>query len=177
MQTDVLRLQNIDAEPLKELLARFGLKLHFCPASEPIPGSYWGAEEAGLKADGLYARADTPLHSILHETSHFICMDSGRRQNLDTDAGSDEAEENAVCYLQILLAGELASLGRERMFADMDSWGYSFRLGSSRAWFEQDAADALAWLIGHGLVDDRKRPNYRLRPWQKLPSTALNPAI
>ncbi|MDH3763919.1 MAG: hypothetical protein OEU50_23315 [Gammaproteobacteria bacterium] len=175
MPTDVLRLQDIDARPLTKLLARYGLKLILSAAADPIPGSYWGAEEAGLKADRLYARADTPLHSILHESSHFICMDCGRRQTLDTDAGSDEAEENAVCYLQILLADELACLGRERMFADMDSWGYSFRLGSSRAWFEQDATDALAWLIGHGLVDNRKRPNYRLRLWQKFPLNRSKP--
>lgn len=163
MPTDVLRLADVDAAPLRELLARFDLKLQFCPPLEPIPGSYWGDEEAGLRNDRLYARGDTPLHSILHEASHFICMDSVRRQNLDTDAGSDEAEENAVCYLQIVLAGELAGLGRERMFSDMDAWGYSFRLGSSRAWFEQDADDASSWLIGHGLVDRHHRPRYRLR--------------
>jgi hypothetical protein len=100
----------------------------------------------GLRANQLYARPDSPLHSILHEAAHYICMDSDRRQNLDTDAGSDDAEENAVCYLQVLLAD-----------------GYSFRLGSSRAWFEQDAEDALAWLTGHGLVDHDRRPQYRLR--------------
>ena len=163
MPTEVLRLQNIDAAPLVQLLARFDLRLQFCPAGEPIPGSYWGEEEAGLRGNRLYARDDTPLHSILHESSHFICMDGTRRQHLDTDAGSDEAEENAVCYLQVLLADELPGLGRERAFADMDNWGYSFRLGSSRAWFEQDAADALAWLIEHGLVDSRQRPKYSLR--------------
>jgi len=35
----------------------------------------------------------------------------------------------------------------------MDAWGYSFRLGNSRAWFEQDAADARAWLQQHGILD------------------------
>ena len=84
-----------------------------------------------------------------------------RRRLLDTNAGSDEAEENAVCYLQILLADEIDSLGRERMFSDMDSWGYSFRLGSSRAWFEEDAEDALGWLITH--CPNRKRQQNRHR--------------
>lgn len=163
MPTEVMRLQHIDATALGELLARYHLQLRLCPAGEPIPGSYWGEEEAGLKAEQLYARDDTPVHSILHEGSHFICMDSARRQNLDTDAGSDEDEENAVCYLQILLADELTDLGRGRMFADMDSWGYSFRLGCSQAWFEKDAVDALAWLIEHGLIDAQHRPNYLLR--------------
>jgi hypothetical protein len=30
--------------------------------------------------------------------------------------------------------------------ADMDAWGYSFRLGSTRAWFEADAEDAREFL-------------------------------
>jgi hypothetical protein len=160
---DVLRLGNIDANELVRLLARFGLRLRHCANQEAIPGSYWGDEEAGLRANNLYARDDTPLHSILHETCHYICLDQLRRQRLDTNAGSDEAEENAVCYLQILLADEIDSLGRERMFSDMDNWGYSFRLGSSRAWFEHDAEDALDWLMTHKLVDTRKRPLLRLR--------------
>ena len=153
---DVLRLADIDSTELVELLSRVGLQLRHCADHEPIPGSYWGDEEAGLKANSLYARDDTPLHSILHEICHYICLDSARRQQLDTNAGSDEAEENAVCYLQILLADEIGSLGRERMLIDMDSWGYSFRLGSSRAWFEHDAEDALDWLITRNLLDSRQ---------------------
>jgi len=162
-EPDVLRLGDIDSSELTRLLTRIGLQLRHCAAQEPIPGSYWGDEEAGLKANNLYARDDTPMHSILHETCHYICLDPGRRQRLDTNAGSDETEENAVCYLQILLADEIDSLGRERMFSDMDNWGYSFRLGSSRAWFEHDAEDALDWLMAHKLVDNRKRPLLRLR--------------
>ncbi len=161
----VLRLADIadiDASELVELLARFGLRFRHCADREPIPGSYWGDEEAGLRADNLYARDDTPLHSILHETCHYICLNPARRQLLDTNAGSDEAEENAVCYLQILLADEIDNLGRERMFCDMDNWGYSFRLGSSRAWSEEDAEDALGWLIAHNLLDSRQRPRLTL---------------
>ena len=69
-----------------------------------------------------------------------------RRAQLERDAGGDYAEENAVCYLQILLAGSFRAVGRERMCADMDAWGYTFRLGSAKAWFEQDAEDARQWL-------------------------------
>ena len=160
---DVLRVADIDTGELVRLLSRFGLKLQHCANQQSIPGSYWGDEEAGLKANNLYARDDTPLHSILHEACHYICLDSARRKHLDTNADSDEAEENAVCYLQILLADKIYSLGRERMFADMDSWGYSFRLGSSKAWFERDAEDALDWLATHKLVDHCMRPLLRLR--------------
>jgi hypothetical protein len=51
-----------------------------------------------------------------------------------------------------MLAGELPGVGRERMCADMDAWGYSVRVGTARLWFEQDAEDAVQWLLQHGLV-------------------------
>jgi hypothetical protein len=90
-------------------------------------------------------------------------MDPARRGTLDTDAGGDYDEENAVCYLQILLADAVPGLGRARMLADMDAWGYTFRLGSARAWFEQDAADARAWLRDRALIDGDGRPTGALR--------------
>lgn len=46
---------------------------------------------------------------------------------------------------------------------DMDRWGYSFRLGSTRAWFERDAEDARAWLVAHGLIDPAGAVTFRLR--------------
>jgi hypothetical protein len=49
------------------------------------------------------------------------------------------------------------------MFADMDAWGYSFRLGSARAWFERDAEDARDWLIARGLIDSNDAPTWRCR--------------
>ena len=163
MPTDVLRLQDFERKALAELLERYRLELEVCAPGSAIPGSFWGDEEAGLIRNRLYARGDTPLHSILHETCHYICMQPARRLTLDTDAGSNDSEENAVCYLQVLLADELTGLGRERMFTDMDAWGYSFRLGDSRAWFENDAEDALNWLQAKALVDRNQRPTWRLR--------------
>src|SRR5690606_10098584 len=44
----------------------------------------------------------------------------------------------------------------ERVFADMDAWGYTFRLGSARAYLERDADAAWAWLQARGLVDARR---------------------
>jgi hypothetical protein len=90
-------------------------------------------------------------------------MDQQRRENLDTDAGGGYEEENGVCYLQILLSQHIDEMGKERMFRDMDEWDYSFRLGSSRAWFEQDAEDAVEWLQQHGLVDSDTRPTWNVR--------------
>ena len=145
------------------LLARYGLNLVLSAPQEVIPGSYWGESEAGLLGSHLYARLDTPLHSVLHETSHYICMTPERRAELERDAGGAEQEESAVCYLQVLLADELAAVGRERLFEDMDAWGYSFRLGSTRAWFDGDAEDAREWLVRAGVIDKRSRLTGALR--------------
>ena len=126
-------------------------------------GALFRLTRATLIGDRLLVRADTPLHSALHEACHYACLDAGRRAGLDTDAGGGYDEENGVCYLQILLADELPGLGRNRMMRDMDAWGYSFRLGSARAWFENDAGDAREWLTRHGLLDAEGRPTFRLR--------------
>lgn len=148
----MLRLATMDRVELALVLHHYGLKLRLTAPHESIPGSYWGESEAGLKADVLYARLDTPVHSVLHEASHYLCMTPERRAGLDRDAGGDDAEESAVCYLQILLADALPEVGRERMMKDMDDWGYSFRLGSTRAWFEGDAEDAREWLRVRGII-------------------------
>lgn len=111
----------------------------------------------------IYARLDTPVHSVLHESAHFICMTPERRAGLDTDAGGDHGEEGAVCFLQILLAGLLPNVGRERMCRDMDDWGYSFRLGSAATWFTQDAEDAEQWLRQRNLTDPEGRVTYAAR--------------
>jgi hypothetical protein len=148
---------------LRPLLGRYGLTLVEVPDGEPIPGSYWGAPEAGIVGRTVYARADTPVHSVLHEACHVICMDGARRERLHTDAGGDFPEENAVCYLQLVLAERLPGVGRERLAADMDAWGYTFRLGSARAWFEQDADDARLWLQREGLITEDDVPTWRTR--------------
>ena len=143
-------------------MRQFRLRTCLVADGEPIPGSFWGDCEAGLIDGVVYWRSDTPLHSFLHEVSHYVCMAPSRRPGVHTDAGSDDLEECAVCYLQILLSTH-CGVRRERMFADMDEWGYSFRLGSTRAWFEHDAEDAAAWLQHHGLIDGAQIPTMRLR--------------
>jgi hypothetical protein len=159
----VLLLNGTDRVAVALLLRRYGLELVLSAPEEPIPGSYWGDSEAGLKGERLFARFDTPLHSVLHEASHYVCMSPERRAGLDRDAGGDDLEEAAVCYLQVLLSDLLPAVGRERQFADMDAWGYSFRLGSTRAWFERDAEDARQWLLRRGLIDAAGRPTGELR--------------
>jgi hypothetical protein len=148
----VLRLADIGYQAPTALLARYGLALHRVPDGEPIPGSYWGDEEAGVIGGNVYVRDDTPVHSLLHEACHLLVLPPERRAQVHTDASDSVEEEDATCYLQILLADELPGVGRARLMADMDAWGYSFRLGSTQAWFEQDAGEALAFLRARGLA-------------------------
>lgn len=129
----------------------FELSIECVGDNTPIPGSYWGDDEAGLIGARVLVRNDTPLHSLLHEACHAICMSAQRRAALHTDAGGDDAEENAVCYLQIVLADRLPGFSSQRCCQDMDAWGYSFRLGSAQRWFADDAEDAKAWLSARGL--------------------------
>jgi hypothetical protein len=159
----VVRVADFCAGTLAEFLQRYALNFIELPVSATIPGSYWGEAEAGLLADRLYARSDTPVHSVLHEAAHFVCMDAARRAQLQRDAGGDDAEENAVCYLQIVWAAELPGFSQERMLDDMDAWGYSFRLGSARRWFEEDAEDAREWLERFGVIDRAGRTTGRRR--------------
>jgi hypothetical protein len=152
---DVIRLSHGSMpSEIRKFLARHGFQFHWVMDARDIPGSFWGDEEAGLIGNTLYARADTPVHSILHEACHYLCMDEQRRKSLHTNAGGDYDEENAVCYLQILLAEEIPGYGSERCMADMDAWGYTFRLGSAKAWFENDAEDAREWLERRGLMGE-----------------------
>lgn len=157
MSADVIRCEAIDDGALQRLLAPYGLSLSWCDVDGAIPGTYWGEPEAGLIGHVLYLRPDTPVHSALHEAGHFICMDANRRAQLHTDAGGTELEECAVCYLQILLGQCLPAVGAERIQADMDSWGYTFRLSSAAAWFASDAEDARLFLERAGLVDESGR--------------------
>jgi hypothetical protein len=144
-------LADIGFESAARLLEAHGLRLVVVADEADIPGSYWGPPEAGLIGHEVHARADTPVHSLLHEAAHLLVMPAERRATVHTDASDCQLEEDATCALQVLLADELPGVGRERLMADMDAWGYSFRLGSTRAWFEHDAEDALAFLAARGL--------------------------
>ena len=147
----VLTVGQIRFDDAAALLAGFGLTLHHIDDGADIPGSYWGAPEAGIIGCNVYVRDDTPVHSMLHESCHLIVLPEERRAAVHTDATDSVAEEDATCFLQIVLAGRLPGVGSDRLMADMDAWGYTYRLGSTRAWFEQDAEDARAWLAERGL--------------------------
>jgi hypothetical protein len=148
----VVRLRDINIDQARHLLGLFSLQLELVPDGCTIPGSYWGECEAGVIAGTVYARRDTPVHSLLHEACHLMVMPLARRALVHTDATDSVQEEDAACYLQLLLAEHLHGFGFERACADMDLWGYSFRLGSARSWFEGDAEDAFAFLQTSGIL-------------------------
>ncbi len=151
----VTRVGEIRFDDAVRLLAAHDLHLHRVEDGAAIPGSYWGEPEAGIIGSDVYVRDDTPVHSMLHEACHLIVLPPERRALVHTDATDSVPEEDATCYLQIVLAGQLPGVGSDRLMADMDAWGYTYRLGSTRAWFEQDAEDAKAWLLERGLLRDR----------------------
>lgn len=159
----VILLEDLQREDFAALVADYGAQLVELAPHEAIPGSYWGDSEAGLVGDAVYVRADTPAHSLLHELCHYVCMDGERRTSLATDAGGNDDEESAVCYLQVLLASRVRGFGAERCLRDMDAWGYSFREGSARAWFHGDGVHARDWLLRHGLIDAKQWPIAKLR--------------
>jgi hypothetical protein len=159
----VVALAALDRCDVDGLLAAYGARLVEVAPHAAIPGSYWGAPEAGLIGNTVYVRADTPAHSFLHELCHYICMTAERRASLVTDAGGDDDEEAGVCFLQVLLAEQLRGFGAAQCLLDMDAWGYSFREGSARAWHEGDGEHAREWLVAHDLVDFSRTPTRKLR--------------
>ncbi|GLQ92106.1 hypothetical protein [Dyella acidisoli] len=158
MSSSILRLVDIDRSFVETLLAHYGLSLTLVADGAAIPGSFWGDDEAGIIGHTVYARGDTPIHSVLHEAGHLIVLPPERRSEVHTDATDSIEEEDAVCYLQIVLGDALPGVGRKRIMQDMDAWGYTFRLGSARAWFEQDAENAKTWLIKHELLTEAGEP-------------------
>jgi hypothetical protein len=155
--TSVLVLADIVFADAAALLTRYGLRLQRIEDGAPIPGSYWGEPEAGLIGNTVFARSDTPVHSLLHEAAHLIVLEPARRAGVHTDATDSIEEEDAVCVLQSLLGDALPGVGGQRVLADMDTWGYTFRLGSAAAYVGGDADDAWQWLAARGLVDGNRR--------------------
>jgi hypothetical protein len=159
----VVVVADVPVRILQALLSRYDLSLIVQADGTAIRGSFWGDPEAGIVRRHVYVRRDTPVHSLLHEAAHIVCMTGQRRQCLDRDAGGDDIEEAAVCYLQVKLAAEIETLGSDRLMRDMDTWGYSFRVGSTAQWFASDAEDARDWLFRHGLLTPDFRPTFTLR--------------
>ena len=153
----MLTLEDIGFAAARTLLARYQLDLVQVENDQAIPGSFWGECEAGVIGSQVFARFDTPVHSLLHEACHLIVLPEEKRSEIHTDATDSVAEEDAVCVLQAILGDELPGVGRERIWADMDEWGYTFRLGSAKAYFENDASDSFNFLVTRGLINTKQQ--------------------
>lgn len=153
----MLTLADIDEVSVAALLASHGLALARVPDGATIPGSYWGEPEAGIIGATVHARGDTPVHSLLHEAAHLVVLPPDRRAAVHTNATDSAEEEDAVLVLQVLFGDALPGVGASRVLADMDAWGYTFRLGSAAAYVRGDADTAWAWLHARGLVDAARR--------------------
>lgn len=152
LEATVRTCGEVDRGELEHLLAALGVEARWIEVGSPIPHSHWGDREAGILGATLFLRDDTPVHSALHEACHVACARAEGRADLDTDAGGEQIEEDAVCYLQIAMADRLPGFGIGRAQRDMDAWGYCFRLGKARRWFEEDAEDARRWLEERDLL-------------------------
>lgn len=159
----VLCCSDVGEAAVRRIAGRYGVAVEWLAAGSVVNGSFWGEPEAGIVGQCIFVRPDTPIHSFLHELCHIVCVTPERRKRLDGNAGSDDVEESAVCYLQVVLADHVPGVGRDRLMQDMDAWGYSFRLGTTRRWLEEDASDARAWLVGEGLLLEDGEPVFKLR--------------
>ncbi len=158
----ILCVDNLPSNTVTKLGDRFGIQIKRQASGTKIKGTFWGEPEAGIVGKCVFVRGDTPVHSLLHELCHIVCMSPDRRQALNADAASDDNEEAAVCYLQLALADSVAEIGRTRIMCDMDAWGYSFPEGSTQSWYEA-AIDARDWLLEKGLLDAQGLVLNRLR--------------
>ena len=117
------------------------------------------------------------MHSVLHEASHFICMSPARRARLDRDAGGTDLEEAAVCYLQILLADELAAVGRARLMRDMDALGLQLPAGQHAGLVRSRTPRTRApGSCCTGIADDQDRLTGVLRAAPDAPALAASVA-
>lgn len=155
--------KNLNPDSIQQLLDHYGLQLERIKLGEDIPHSFWGAPEAGRIKNSLYIRGDTPVHSILHEACHYVCMPSNQRAITQIDAKGSTTEENATCFLQILISDHIAGYSRSQLMKDMDDWGYSFRLGSAKAWFSKDSEDAQQWLLRESIINTYNLPTWNMR--------------
>ena len=86
----MLLISDLSFDSVAALLGRYGLSVELIPNEQTINGSYWGEPEAGLMGDRVFVRSNTPVHSVLHETCHIVCMSPQRRLSFAGPAGNSK---------------------------------------------------------------------------------------
>ena len=102
-EPEVLRLRDVAGCDVVALLARYGLRFERVADGAPIPGSFWGESEAGLISSTVFARDDTPLHSLLHEACHLIVIPPEMSWRGDRKASGLVFDENVKCCMPLLV--------------------------------------------------------------------------
>ena len=74
LMPEVTRIKDLSLALIGDHFAPHGLSVVLVSDDEPIPGSHWGDEEAGLIQNQLFIRSDTPVHSALHEGGHWLSL-------------------------------------------------------------------------------------------------------
>ena len=70
----MLALGATDGDALAQLLARYGLILRRVADGDCIPGSYWGASEAGLTGDNVLMGSDNPPQFKTKAQGFHVCL-------------------------------------------------------------------------------------------------------
>ena len=132
----VLQVSDVESDIVDQFLGRYGITLEVVPDAAPITASFWGEPEAGIVGRQVFVRGDPPVHSMLHEACHIICMSAERRDSLYRDAGGNDLEESAVCYLQVVLADSMVGVGRARLMClSCEFWGEYNTISIITGWF------------------------------------------
>ena len=134
---------------------KFALNLHFVRAVElgfVRAVCRVKTDHAVLTAEILEGRllvADQRDYDLLPARIEELLSQIARDEAAQIRAAQKELGD--IETLAAKLGGQL-ELNVSQLMADMDAWGYTYRLGSTRAWFEGDAEDARAWLVERGLL-------------------------
>ena len=89
----MLLISDLSLNSIAALLGKFKLSVDLMPDDATINGSYWGEPEAGIVGNRVLVRRDTPVHSLLHETCHIVCMTPERRQRFKGDGNAEEIQD------------------------------------------------------------------------------------
>ena len=144
-------LRDIGFDDVAALLARYGLAARARRRRRADPRQLLGRTRSRPDRPRVHARDDTPVHSLLHEAAHLIVLPPERARRAYRRHRFGRGRRRRL--RAAVAARRRPARRRPRaLMADMDAWGYTFRLGSARAYFERDAEDAGPGCSARGLV-------------------------
>lgn len=149
---DIICVGDIVFVDVQCLFVVYGFWLYYVVFGELIFGSYWGELEVGIIVSNVYVCDDMFVYLMLYEVCYLIVLLLEWCVQVYIDVIDLVVEEDVICYLQIVLVGQLFGVGSQWLMVDMDVWGYMYWLGFMKVWFEQDVEDVKVWLVECGLL-------------------------